>query len=91
MYGNNIVNFQESTTILNACFKKVWKRIEGTTYIYVFEFFSFLLVQREKIVNILKLIGPQNDLCSLRITYSVLTFVYVSSFVAFIREHLVIY
>ena len=25
MYRNNIVNFQESTTILNACTKKVWK------------------------------------------------------------------
>ena len=34
MYSNNIVNFQESTTILNACTKKVWKLIEGTTYIY---------------------------------------------------------
>ena len=32
MYSNNVVNFQESTTILNACTKKVWKRIEGTTY-----------------------------------------------------------
>ena len=31
MYSNNIVNFQESTTILNACTKKVWKLIEGTT------------------------------------------------------------
>ena len=28
------MNFQESTTILNACTKKVWKLIEGTTYIY---------------------------------------------------------
>ena len=34
MYSNNIVNFQESTTILNACKKKVWKLIEGTTYIF---------------------------------------------------------
>ena len=31
MYSNNIVNFQVSTTILNACSKKVWKPIEGTT------------------------------------------------------------
>ena len=30
MYSNNIVNFQESTTILNACTKKVWKFIECT-------------------------------------------------------------
>ena len=33
MYSNNIVNFQESTTILNVCAKKVWKLIEGTTYV----------------------------------------------------------
>ena len=32
MYSNDIVNFQESTTILNACTKNVWKLIEGTTY-----------------------------------------------------------
>ena len=30
MYSNNIVNFQESTTILNAC-TKIWKLIEWTT------------------------------------------------------------
>ena len=28
MYSNNILNFQKSTTILNACTKKVWKLIE---------------------------------------------------------------
>ena len=32
MYSNNILNFQESTTIVNACAKKVWKLIEYTTY-----------------------------------------------------------
>ena len=32
MYSNNILNFQESTTIVNACTKKVWKLIECTTY-----------------------------------------------------------
>ena len=32
IYSNNILNFKESTTILNACTKKeVGKRIEGTT------------------------------------------------------------
>ena len=30
---NNILNFQESTTILNACTKKVWKLIECNTKI----------------------------------------------------------
>ena len=32
MYSNKILNFQESTTILNACTKKVWKPIEGPSY-----------------------------------------------------------
>ena len=35
MYSNNIVNFQESTTNLNACTKQVWKLIECITYIYM--------------------------------------------------------
>ena len=35
MYSNNIVNFQESTTILNACTKSL-EIIEGTTYIYIY-------------------------------------------------------
>ena len=34
MYSNNIVNFQESTTTLDASTEKVWKLIEGTTCIY---------------------------------------------------------
>ena len=29
MYSNNILNFQESTTILNAHTKKVWKLIDA--------------------------------------------------------------
>ena len=34
MYKNNILNFQVSTILLNACTKKkIWKPIEGTTYI----------------------------------------------------------
>ena len=33
MYSNNILNFQESKTILNACTKKLWKLIESTTYL----------------------------------------------------------
>ena len=37
IYSNNILNFQESTTILNACTKKVWKPIEGTPYIQLFD------------------------------------------------------
>ena len=37
MYSNNILDFQESTTILDACTKKVWKHIDGTTYL-IFEY-----------------------------------------------------
>ena len=33
IYSNNIVNFQESTTIVNACTKEIWKLIEFTTYV----------------------------------------------------------
>ena len=33
IYSNNIVNFQESTTILNARTEKVWKPIKCTTYL----------------------------------------------------------
>ena len=36
MYSNNIVNFQESPTILNACTKKGWKLIQCTTYNHSF-------------------------------------------------------
>ena len=35
LYGNNILNFQESTTILNACTKKGWKLIKGTKYFFL--------------------------------------------------------
>ena len=36
MYSNNILNFQESTTILNSCTRKVWKLIECPTYLNIF-------------------------------------------------------
>ena len=32
IYSNNILNFQESATNLNACTKKGWKLIEGSTF-----------------------------------------------------------
>ena len=35
MYSNMILNFQESTTILKACTKKVWKLTECTMYMCV--------------------------------------------------------
>ena len=34
MYSNNILNFQESTAILNAHTKKVWKLIVCTSYFF---------------------------------------------------------
>ena len=40
IYTNNILNYQESTTILNAHTKKVWKLIACTSYKYKHEFFS---------------------------------------------------
>ena len=46
MYRINILNFQESTIILNACIKKVWKLIEGTTYFI----FVCKQIQRESIL-----------------------------------------
>ena len=36
MYSNKILNFQEFTTMLNACTKKMWKLIEFTTYMYIY-------------------------------------------------------
>ena len=42
MYSNNLVNFQESTTILNAHTKKVWKLIVCTSYICCLFLFLFL-------------------------------------------------
>ena len=43
MYSNNILNFQESTTILNVCTKNVWKLTECTTYIDVTTLLFFIL------------------------------------------------
>ena len=37
MYSNNIVNFQESRTILDICTKTVWKLIECTTHVHVYK------------------------------------------------------
>ena len=44
IYSNNILNFRESTTILNACTKKVWKLIEGTMYLMCFLKFLCLCI-----------------------------------------------
>ena len=37
MYSNNILNFEESTTILNACTKKSWDLLNAPCiYIYIY-------------------------------------------------------
>ena len=38
IYRNNILKFQETTTSLNACTKKVWKLINSTTYVCIYIF-----------------------------------------------------
>ena len=43
MYSNNIVNFQESTTILNVHTKKVWKLIVFTSYLTLIKFLFSVL------------------------------------------------
>ena len=44
MYSYNILNFQESMTILNACTKNGWKLIECTTHIYIYIYIYSLCV-----------------------------------------------
>ena len=45
IYSNNILNFQESTTILNAHSKKVWKLIVCTSYTQRGDFLSHTFFQ----------------------------------------------
>ena len=44
MYSNNILNIQESTTILNAYTKKVWKLIVFPSFYFTSLFFSIYLI-----------------------------------------------
>ena len=46
IYSNNILNCQESPTILNTCTKKVWKLIEDTTYIYIY---IYIVIHRQTV------------------------------------------
>ena len=52
MYSNNIVNFQESTTILNAHTKKVWKLIvcSSNVYIYIYTYMEIFFLSRPLIL-----------------------------------------
>ena len=57
MYSNNILNFQASTTILNALAKKVWNLIVRTSYIYIYIYsninitiyiYIYIYIERER-------------------------------------------
>ena len=59
MYSNNILNFQATKTILMACTKKVWKPIEGTTYLdfcFEYNFYSLYRIWKKKF-KIINFIG----------------------------------
>ena len=62
MYNNNKVNFQESTTILNACTKKVWKLIEYTTYMLNVWYLA-LFIKIAKYIYIIDLCDFCHPLC----------------------------
>ena len=47
MYGNKIMNFQESMTILNAPTKIVWELIVCTSYIYIY-IYIYVLFKKKK-------------------------------------------
>ena len=49
--SNNIVNFQVSTTILNACAKNVWKCIECTMCIYIYIYIYIYACQINSILK----------------------------------------
>ena len=52
MYSHSILNFQVSTTILNAGTKKIWKLIEGTTYIFELEKKKMKLIRTTDVTSI---------------------------------------
>ena len=54
IYSNNIVNFQESTTTLNAHTKKVWKLIVWTTYIYIYIYIYTYIYDVDNMIIILE-------------------------------------
>ena len=75
MSSNNILNSQESTTILNARRKKIWKLIECTIYIYIYMcvcvcFFFFFVLLRSAEHSIFKqidrIIFKKNILLNIR-------------------------
>ena len=78
MYSNNIVNFQESTTILNAHTKKVWKLIVCTSYLtelswgaYRTRCFSVVVIRKRKAGDIINQIINCIQNVSVRLCYYV--------------------
>ena len=67
MYSNNIVNSQESTTILNACTKKVWKLIEYTMYLLLVGIYSVVEPVCHRWMWIFK---ARIDICHHSLTFS---------------------
>ena len=66
MYSSNILNFQESMTILNACTKNVWTLIESTTYVFCevhsLEFYFLHMVLSYTIIFYINLFDPKQAL-----------------------------
>ena len=63
MYSNNILNFQQSTTILNACTKKFWNLLNTPyIYIYIYIYMYIYIIRRKKKYagNLQKIKTPPN-------------------------------
>ena len=52
MYNNNIVNFQESTTILNACTKKSGNLLKAPRiYIYIYIYIEECIFRQQVVIK----------------------------------------
>ena len=74
MYSNNILNFQESTTILNAHTKKVWKLIVCTSYKYECAYvcyfvFKFILLTQRKCLMLTSICPQGVKSCTTQLLY----------------------
>ena len=77
MYSNNILNFQESKTILNDHTKKVWKLIVCSSWVYIY---IYIEREREK--------GSYTPLCVGRYMHeTVWERIYIYTVDTHIREH----
>ena len=65
MYSNNILNFQVSTTILNAHTKKLCKLIEGTSYIQSYKLIDNTQIPRDY-ANVIFLTNEVNAIHNLK-------------------------